>query len=260
MRYYLSSDIEGMSGFTGGRDEARWQAVQKAHMLAAFEALHEAGASHVRAKSFHGMPEGLPDYVEHAKGVPGEFDLPQLSGSFDGFMMLGFHGLEPEAAFGHSYRFPNLILNGKKVGEIAIQVMLAAQKGVPLVFFAGDRFAVDEALMYAPEALTVTEREGVEADEGEMNPEVLDRIRETVGEAVRRTAEIPVPELPERYVLGVPFRTDLEADFAEDLPYPVSRNGRVVVRESADYADVYTFLLDSFQCCNKAMAAEKEGG
>ena len=97
MRYYLSGDIEGMTGFTGGRDEARWKAIQKAHMMTTFEALHEMGATHIRATSFHGMPEGVPDYVEHARGAPDEFDLPQFDDSFDGFMMLGFHGLEPEA-------------------------------------------------------------------------------------------------------------------------------------------------------------------
>ena len=69
MRYYLSVDIEGMAGFTGSRDEARWKAIQKAHMMSAFEALHEVGATHIRAKSFHGMPEGLSVYAARGRAV-----------------------------------------------------------------------------------------------------------------------------------------------------------------------------------------------
>jgi D-aminopeptidase len=257
MRCYISGDIEGMLGFKGGRDES-WRDVQRDHMLALVEGLHEAGATHIRAKSFHGMPKGLPDYVEIARGKDRrEFDLPEIDSSFDGMLMLGFHGLEGDGAFGHSYRYPNLFVNGQRVGEIAIQILRAAQEGVPTVLMTGDRFSVNEALMYSPEAVTLIEREGVDADEGDQDAAILEKVREVAREVVRKKGQIPLPELPDRYDLGVPFRTDLQADLAEELPYSVSRDGRVVTRSSESFREMYDYLLDSFQVCNRATEREK---
>lgn len=260
MRCYISGDIEGMSGFKGARDES-WKPVQRDHMVALVEGLHEAGADFIRAKSFHGMPDGLPEYVEVIRsGHKGEFDLPQIDSSFDGMLMLGFHGLEGDGAFGHSYRYGNLFLNDERVGEIAVQIMRAAQEGVPTVLMTGDRFAVRETLMFSPEAVTVVEREGIDADEGEQDPAMLEQVREAGREVVRRKGAIRTPDLPDRYDLGVPFRTDLQADLAEELPYPVERDGRLVTRRTTEFREAYDFLLDSFQVCNRAMEVEKGKG
>jgi len=253
MRCYISGDIEGMSGFKGGRDES-WKQVQKDHFIALVEGLHEAGAEHIRAKSFHGMPQGLPDYVEIIDaGDSRDFDLPLIDLTYDGMLMLGFHGLEGDGAHGHAYRYPNLFVNGERVGEIAIQILRAAQEGVPTVLMTGDRFAVNEALMYSPEAVTLIEREGIDADEGDQDPAMLEQVHAVGVEVVRRAGTSPNPILPDRYVLGVPFRTDLQADLAQALPYPVRREGRVVTREAKTFGELYDFLLDSFDACNRAM-------
>ena len=257
--HYLSVDIEGMSGFRSGQEDERNARILREHVLAAAEGMRAAGETHIRAKSFHGLPDVLPPYVEAIRRpVPGEFDLPRIDASTDGLLLLGFHGLEPECGFGHAYRFPHLFLNGEKVGEIAIQVTLAAAQGVPTVFLAGDRWAVDEVRKFAPEAVTVCEREGGEADEGEMRPRVLEAIRSGAGEAVRRRGTIPLPCLPDRYLLEAPMRSDLSAEIAERLPYPVRRDGRTVSRASGDFAEIYGFLLDLFAVCNRAQEIERE--
>jgi D-aminopeptidase len=227
-------------------------------MVALVEGLHDAGATHIAAKSFHGMPDGLPDYVDVIHGgEAGEFDLPRFDSSYDGMLMLGFHCLEGDGAFGHSYRYPNLFLNGVRVGEIAVQIMRAAQEDVPTVLMTGDRFAVEETLMYSPGAVTVIEREGVDADEGDQDPAMVEQVREAGREVVRKCGQIPGPNLPDVYSLGVPFRTDLQADLALELPYEVTREGRVVTRRSESFPDVYAFLQDSFKVCNRAMEKDQ---
>ena len=69
------------------------------------------------------------------------------------------------------------------------------------VLMTGDRFSVNEALMYSPEAVTLIEREGVDADEGDQDAAILEKVREVAREVVRKKGQIPLPELPDRYDL-----------------------------------------------------------
>jgi len=258
--FYVSCDIEGMSGFAGGGEAARERndSIMREHMTALAEGLREGGAGRILLKSFHGVPDGLPNFVETIRACPpGEFDLPRLPAGCRGLVLLGFHGLAPECGFGHAYRYDYLVLNGRRCGEIAIQVMLAASRGIPAAMLAGDSFAVSEFLALAPEAVTVTIRPGKAADEGGMSAAVLDEIRDAAREAARR-GRFPLPKLPPNFKLELPMRTGLQAELAVKLPYPVGRDGLRVWRESRDLAEIYRFLLDSFRVCDDARRIEKE--
>ena len=58
---------------------ARLDELQRLHIAAAAAGLREGGAERILAKSFHGMPDGLPGWVEPVgERPPGEFDLPCL--------------------------------------------------------------------------------------------------------------------------------------------------------------------------------------
>jgi len=264
--HYISVDIEGMSGFRSGAERERNDRIMREHIRAAAGGLGEGGESDVLVKSFHGIPEGLPEHVRAVlERPPGEFDLPGLRGppglgaGCGGLVMLGFHGLGPEFAHGHAYRWPNLLLNGERCGEIAVQIILAATRGVPTVLLAGDAGAVTEARRYAPAALTVRTRPGRDADEGDMDEAVLDEIREAAAEAAARSGGTGLSELPPVFHLEAPMASALAADVAEELPCPVTRRGNTIGRESTDFADVYRFLLDLFGVCNEIAKRERAG-
>jgi len=259
-----------MSGFRSGKERERNDHIMREHIRAAAGGLGEGGESDVLVKSFHGIPDGLPEHVRPVRErAPGEFDLPGLlgppgspglTGGCGGLVMLGFHGLGPEFAHGHAYRWPNLLLNGERCGEIAVQVILAATRGVPTVLLAGDGGAVTEARRYAPAALTVRTRPGRDADEGEVDEAVLGEIREAAAEAASRSGGSWAPELPPVFHLQAPMSSALAAGLAEELPYPVTRSGNTVGRESTDFADTYRFLLDLFGVCNEIAKRERAGG
>ena len=202
--HYISGDIEGCSGF--GCEDGANGGILQAHLAAVVEGMRDAGEDAIRLRTWHGRPE-LPDCVEivHSDRTE-DFDLPGLTSECAGLAMIGFHGLWPDHAFGHSYRFPYMLLNDRKIGEIAIQVLLAATRGVPTVLLAGSAGAVDEVKPWAPDALTVTTRPGKAGDEGPMDARVLDVIRRGAAEVVRRKGQIAVPTIPERFVFEVPFR------------------------------------------------------
>jgi D-aminopeptidase len=255
-----------MSGYKGGADKAGNDRILNAHFAAAAEGLHEGGATQVLLKSFHGIPGEYPDYVKTIRQEePGEFDLPGLKEAKAGVALVGFHGLPPECAFGHCYRFSMLYLNGKKVGEITIQVLRAAVAGVPTVFYAGDAYGAKELREYAPDAVIVELRAGKHSDEGAMDPDLIGTaLREGARKAasLARAGKIPVPKLPEKYLLEVPMANEAAAQLAPKmLKYPVKVDGKRVSRESADFMEIYAFLQDMFRVCDEAkrIAREKSG-
>ena len=258
--FYISTDLEGMSGLwhspTIPDDE-----IMCAHMTAAAEGLRAGGAKRVLLTSMHGIPPGLPAFVEalrEHRETPGWADLPAFSRDCRGLLLLGFHGVWTPQAYGHSYKYPNLWLNGRKCGEITIQFMLAADLGVPAVMLAGNAAAVAEAREVVPDILTVTTRPGLAGDEGPLDPHVMSEIRRVAAAAVRRPARPPV--VPERLVLEVPFRAALPAEIAQRLPYPVTRKDNVVGRAADNFADIYRFLLDTFECVYEARRIERQRG
>jgi D-amino peptidase len=257
--HLISGDIEGMSGFKGNTDKAANDIILNKHFLAAAEGLHEGGAAGVLLKSFHGIPGEYPDYVKTIRqAVPGEFDLPGLPEAKAGLALVGFHGLPPECGFGHSYRFTNLYLNGKKMGEITIQVMRAAVAGVPTVFYAGDALGAKELQEVAPDAVVVVLRPGKGCNEGAMDEKMIAALREGAKKAASLRGKIPVPKLPEKFVLEVPMANEAAAQLAPKmLPYPVEVKGNRVSRESKDFMEVYRFLQDMFKVCDEARKIEK---
>jgi D-aminopeptidase len=182
-----------------------------------------------------------------------DFDLPQLDSGIDGLFLLGFHGLEPECGHGHSYRWPYLVLNGKRVGEITIQILLAASKGVPTLFFAGDRFGAQEAQSLVAGATIISLRSGQKADEGEMDESVLLRITDAAVKAALQNPRLSPPVLPGQYELGAPMRTAKEADEAEKLPFPVRRKDQTIFCDFSSFPEMYRFLMvDLWQSCSRA--------
>jgi D-aminopeptidase len=249
--FYISGDIEGLDGYKVGLDKEANDRILRAHFLAAAEGLRAGGATRVMLKSFHGVPGEYPDYVETPlRPVPGEFDLPRIAEARAGLALVGFHGLPPECGWGHAYRFSNLWLNGRKIGEITLQVCRAAAAGVPTVLYAGDAHGAEEARGAAPEAVIVVLRPGsLNLDEGPMDDAKLAALRDGAERASSLAAagRIPVPALPERFVLEVPLATEAAAAVVpKALPYPVAVSGNRVAYDAADFAGMYHFFHDMF--------------
>jgi D-aminopeptidase len=251
MNYYISIDMEGLSGY--GHPGLTDAEIQRAHITAVAEGLARGGAGETTFSPGHGIiPDGLPAHVrpvQWPRTDPREFDLPQLTNRYAGLVLLGFHGLWP-GSYGHSYKYKNLWLNGQKCGEHTIEILLAASKGVPTVMFAGDGRSIPEALALVPGLAVVSTRPGQRGDEGPIDRAMLDEIRRVAAGVVGK--RVAAPAMPRTLTLGVPFRTDLAAQFASELPYPTSRDGQVVSRQADNFADIYSFLLDCFDCTIRA--------
>jgi len=252
--YYISVDIEGMSGFGAGSGTEFDQILLREHITATAAGLKDGGAGRLQVKSFHGMPNGLPEYLEQIPSTSWDDpDLPSIASDCKGLILLGFHGLEPECAFGHSYHHPYLMLNGERVGEITVQIYLAASKGIPTILIAGDGHAVLEANRICGSIGSVNIRKGIKKNEGDMDRRILAGIREAALLAAQ--SSVPIPKLPSHFCLEIPMRSRKAAILLERAGYGPRRNGNQVSYEASGFGDIYRFLTDSFKASIEAATA-----
>ena len=122
-------------------------------------------ATEVIVKDAHGT--GFNFHVEHlhegAEYVLGpsrmEKRFPGLDETFDGAMLIGYHAMAgtAEAVRDHSYvptEWQSLSLNGRAVGEIAVDALFFGLHGVPVLLVSGDDKACAEARDVLPGVVT----------------------------------------------------------------------------------------------------------
>jgi D-amino peptidase len=86
-------------------------------------------------------------------------------GDVDGVAFVGYHaGAGMEGVLAHTYLANSITgvwVNGVRASEGLLNAHLVAEYGVPVVLVTGDDMACEDALGYAPEALTVAVKDHV---------------------------------------------------------------------------------------------------
>jgi D-amino peptidase len=142
-----------------------------------------------------------------------------LDASFDAIFFLGYHGSigASQSVLSHTYN-PRAIwevrLNGRVVGESALNALVAAHYGVPIVLVTGDQVTAAEARELNSAIETVEVKRSVSRYAAEhLHPEVAClHIREGAERALRRAAAIGAPRFGAETRIEVTFLT---ADMAE---------------------------------------------
>jgi len=174
MKFMIGVDCDGLSCVVGepgqalsnSRDMvfAREQATRETN--AAARALFDSGATQVIVWDNHGFGanlvfDQLDSRCEVLLGTGFERRFPQLDESYAGVLMIGYHAMEgtPNAVLAHTYSpdaYQVIRVNGRKVGEMALDAAVAGEFGVPLIMVASDDKGCDEALSFMPWIETVT--------------------------------------------------------------------------------------------------------
>lgn len=101
----------------------------------------EVGSLHQKARAVLGKPDRLPG---------GGW----LDPSYAAMMLVGYHAMAGTEGglLTHTYSLDidGVWVNGQKVGEVGMEVLLAAEAGVPTVMVAGDSRAIEEARILVP--------------------------------------------------------------------------------------------------------------
>src|SRR5690349_1260963 len=166
MRVYISVDMEGVAGVVHedqtdpidprhAAEYNRFRRLMTAEANAAVEGAMLAGANRVLVNDSHWLmmnilAEELHPAAELLSGNPKARSMVEgLELGFDAAMFVGYHAMggTGQAIIDHTYtsRVHEARLNGRPVGELALNAALAGTYGVPVVLVSGDQAVAEEA-------------------------------------------------------------------------------------------------------------------
>jgi len=261
MRVYISVDMEGVAGVvhedqTDPIDPRHAGEYNRFHRLmtgeanAAVEGALAAGAATILVNDSHWLmrnllAEELHPAAELLSGGPKFRSMVEgVEEGFDAALFVGYHARAGvrHAVIDHTYtsRVHEARLNGRPVGELAINAALAGTYGVPVALVSGDQALAAEArelLGDSVETVVVKQAVGRFAARSVHPGEACRRIREGAAAALRRRHE-PL-RLPSPITLEVEFALTQMADMAELLPGSVRTGGRTLQYRHDDYREVF---------------------
>ena len=261
MRVYISVDMEGVAGVVHenqtdpvdpryAAEYNRFRRLMTAEANAAIEGALAAGAERVLVNDSHWLmmnllAEELHPAAELLSGGPKARSMVEgVELGFDAALFVGYHARAgaAHAVIDHTYtsNVHEARLNGRPVGELAINAALAGTFDVPVALVSGDQSLAAEArALLGADVETVIVREAVgRFAVRSLAPTVAcERIREGAAKALRRRHAPFIVTPPIR--LEVDFALTQMADMAELVPGSCRTGGRTVGYEGEDYREVF---------------------
>jgi D-amino peptidase len=261
MRVYVSVDMEGVAGVVHedqtdpidprhAGEYNRMRRLMTAEANAAIDGALAAGADRVVVNDSHWLmmnllAEELHPAAELVSGNPKARSMVEgVDEGFDAALFVGYHARAGvgHAVIDHTYtsNVYEARLNGRPVGELAINAALAGTYDVPVVLVSGDQALAAEArelLGEAVETVVVKHAVGRFAARSLAPSVACQGIRDGARAALGRRHE-PF-RLPAPVRLEVDFALTHMADMAELVPGSVRIAGRTVAYAHDDYREVF---------------------
>ncbi len=259
MKVYIMTDLEGPSGVNGRADSIGNKIINEAtagrllteEVNACVEGLVRAGADEIVVWDGHGGSNSIDITMLHPAASLATIGAPILrtnflDASYDAAVQLGAHAFQGEnsAYLNHtfsSHGIAGMRLNGKRIGEIGMQVLHAAYFRVPTILVSGDRAACAEALDFLGKKVeTVSTKDAVSRYTViNRNPlSVRKELTETAEKALKNRRDIPVPEMSASFELEYRFMCPNSADEFEKRGAERVDCQTVILR-SNDFMDLY---------------------
>lgn len=256
-RVFISADIEGTCGIASwketDKDHSQYPAFARQMSLevaAACEGALAAGAEYILVRDAHDSARNidanlLPREVELVRGWAGD---PQsmMSGIDQGFSAAIFTGYHDAAGSGAnplshtmSTSLIHLHLNGQLLSEAQVNAYTAAHYGVPLAVLTGDQGICQRMQGLSPGLKTVAVNTGTGNAVRSIHPQLaIQRIRETVEQALLRSMSVPDIKLPEHFILDVRYREHSKAFSASFYPGVTQLDSHTIRFETDDWLEV----------------------
>ena len=261
-KLFISADIEGTCGIAAweetdaaGRNYAYFCERMTAEVDAAARGAEQAGYvttvkdAHDSARNID--PMGLPKTTTLIRGWAK--DCYCMMGGLDreDFDAVAFTGYHSEAVNGgnplsHTMTrsVQRVTLNGLPCPEFLINAYMAAYRGIPIVFLAGDEALCDFAKKLIPGITTVAAKSGHGSAVISRHPEV---VREEIFKGMKAAlskedlSDCVLP-LPEHFELTVEYKDWNTAHSYSFYPGATAVDAKTVKYESDDYYEVMRFM------------------
>ena len=179
MKFAVGVDCEGVACVVGSPGDslnvsrdlefAKLQATREADAVA--RGLFDAGAEQVIVWDNHNGSlnlhyDDLDERCDIALGVNFEQRWPGVDETFAGVCLVGYHAMDNtvDGAIAHTFSsaaYQHMKVNGREVGEMAIDAAIAGERGVPVLFVASDDKGVAEAREFFPGVETATTKQAM---------------------------------------------------------------------------------------------------
>jgi len=258
MKAYIMTDLEGVCGVNGRSDGIGNKIINTevaCRMLteevnASVEGLIEAGVEEVLVVDGHGgsnsiSPEQLHPGASLKMSGGGVAPVTSLDASYDVALHLGTHAMigVADGFLNHtfnSHAVADMRLNGIRVGEIAIQALLAGYFGVPMVLNAGDRAACREATEFLGRVATVETKVALSRYTviNRSPAAVQEELREASRRATLERSSYPIKRLESPYLMEIQLMCPNQAD-AYEMRGAKRVEHQTVSLESEDLVDLW---------------------
>ncbi|KAB3534484.1 M55 family metallopeptidase [Alkaliphilus pronyensis] len=161
MKFYISADIEGVSGVVNkthgspsGHDYSRARKLMTEEVNAAIKALQNNGATKIVVNDSHGpmtniLLEDLNSAAELITGTPKRLGMMEgIDETFDAVLFIGYHSrMNTAGVLSHSYHggvVNSIRINGREAGEFLLNSLVAGSYKVPVIMASGDNILSEE--------------------------------------------------------------------------------------------------------------------
>jgi D-amino peptidase len=258
----IVDDMEGISGvndwhqiFAGCREYEEFGRIQVTEDVnATIRGLRKGGATEIGVVDFHGsggpsknvISEKLEKGVKLFQGsdLPGRLEKA-VDKSTAAAVFVGFHAMADttDGFLRHTITMdPRIKINGKPVGETAINAYALAEHGIPVIMVTGDQALAREAEAFIPRVETVQVKTSINCRTTRCLP--LSRARkliETAAERVfARIDEFKSVQVTKPIRLDVSFLNEEQAELCKTIPKASVRAKTVsYVADSWEEADKF---------------------
>jgi len=264
LKILIVTDIEGISGINDVRqiqygykefeESGRIQVTEDVN--AAVRGLRAAGATTIRIADSHGsggpnkniIPEKLEKRVRlFQEGAVYKRLKAAVDESIDGAVFVGFHAMADtkDGFLRHTITLdPRIRINGKRVGETAIDAYALAEYGIPVIMATGDQALVREASAFIPGIEVVRVKTSLDCRTTKCLPssEARRLIEAAAERAISRIDDFKPVQITTPINVDVSFPKEAQADMCEIIPRARRSGEKTVAYAAADWDEAYSFI------------------
>ncbi|GAB1432336.1 M55 family metallopeptidase [Spirochaetota bacterium] len=266
MKIFISTDMEGVGGLPSWSDmEGPSRAANYALAHRELSWMVNAMLSSEKGSQIeeicicdsHSRGEGIPyglfgdSRVNHIRGFPRTYYMMQgLDESYDLAFLYGYHAKigSERGGMDHSYSASaiyRVMINGKEVGEVEINSLLAGFYGVPVGLISGDDVLETELEgFFNSKPVFIRTKEGIGRFSAKMYPpERLEPLfRKGAVAAINSVNSFKAVQAPKSTKLKIELVSTVIADAVSVIPGLHRTGGRSVEYKSSDFRDIYRMI------------------